>query len=89
MRRFVLVGIVAAALGAAFWLLPTTYTCAAPPLSDEDVARVRKIIRPLDGEDPFDAIPWETSLWDARVKAAAAGKPILLWEMDGHPLGCG
>jgi hypothetical protein len=29
-----------------------------------------------------------TSLWEARQKAAAAGKPILLWEMDGHPLGC-
>jgi hypothetical protein len=62
---------------------------AAPPLTDDDVARLTKVIRPLAGEDPFYTIPWETSLWDARVKAAAAGKPILLWEMDGHPLGCG
>lgn len=89
MRRFVLAGVVATAIGAAFWLLPTASTCAAPPLSDEDVARLRKVIQPLDGEDPFATIPWETNLWDARVKAAAAGKPILLWEMDGHPLGCG
>jgi hypothetical protein len=29
-----------------------------------------------------------SSLWEARRKAAAEGKPILLWEMDGHPLGC-
>jgi hypothetical protein len=62
---------------------------AAPPFADEDVARLRKVIRPQLGEDPFDTIPWEISLWDARVKAAAAGKPVLLWEMDGHPLGCG
>jgi hypothetical protein len=62
---------------------------AAPPLTDADAAKLRKVIRPLDGEDPFATIPWETSLWDARTKAAAAGKPILLWEMDGHPLGCG
>jgi hypothetical protein len=62
---------------------------AAPPLSDDDVAQLRKVIRPRPGEDPFDTIPWETNLWEARVKAAAAGKPILLWEMDGHPLGCG
>ena len=54
-----------------------------------EAAKLRAVIRPLDGEDPFDTIPWETSLWDARKKAAAAGKPVLLWEMDGHPLGCG
>ena len=38
---------------------------------------------------PFAQVPWLTSLWEAREKAAAEGKPILLWEMDGHPLGCG
>ena len=62
---------------------------AAPPLTDADAAKLRKVIRPLDGDDPFATIPWETNLWEARAKAAAAGKPILLWEMDGHPLGCG
>ena len=62
---------------------------AAPPLTAADATKLRALIRPLDGEDPFDAIPWEVSLWDARKKAAAAGKPVLLWEMDGHPLGCG
>jgi hypothetical protein len=46
-------------------------------------------VRPQLGEDDFASIPWQTSLWDARTKAAAEGKPILLWEMDGHPLGCG
>jgi hypothetical protein len=29
-----------------------------------------------------------SSLWEARKRAAAEGKPILLWEMDGNPLGC-
>jgi hypothetical protein len=47
------------------------------------------MIRPSDGEDPFETIPWQTSLWEARTLAAKEGKPILLWEMDGHPLGCG
>jgi hypothetical protein len=28
-----------------------------------------------------------TSLWEARKKAAAEGKPILLWVGDGNPLG--
>ena len=31
---------------------------------------------------------WLTDLWQARKLAARQGKPILLWEMDGHPLGC-
>lgn len=66
-----------------------TPTSAAPPLTAADAVALRAAIRPLDGEDPFDTIPWEISLWDARKKAAAAGKPVLLWEMDGHPLGCG
>ena len=46
-------------------------------------------VRPTAGEDDFDKIPWRTNLWDARTVAAKEGKPILLWEMDGHPLGCG
>ncbi len=31
---------------------------------------------------------WEIDLWKARQRAAREGKPIFLWEMDGHPLGC-
>ena len=30
----------------------------------------------------------ELSSEEARRLAAQKGKPILLWEMDGHPLGC-
>jgi hypothetical protein len=79
---------VLAGLLAAF-TLTAPLASAAPPLSTSDLVKLRTLIRPAAGEDPFDTIPWETSLWDARKKAAAAGKPILLWEMDGHPLGCG
>ena len=60
-----------------------------PTLGDGDFAALLKAVRPVTGEDPFASIPWQTSLWEAREKAAKEGKPILLWEMDGHPLGCG
>jgi hypothetical protein len=33
-------------------------------------------------------IPWETDLIEARRRAAREGKPLLMWVMDGHPLGC-
>lgn len=46
------------------------------------------LIKPEPGEDAWERIPWRTDLWQARQLAAEQGKPILLWEMDGHPLGC-
>ena len=61
----------------------------APVGIEEFLAKLLKEIRPQSTEETFATIPWQVSLWDARVKAAKEGKPILIWEMDGHPLGCG
>lgn len=33
-------------------------------------------------------IPWKTSLLDAQKIAAEEKKPLFIWAMDGHPLGC-
>ena len=60
-----------------------------PGLSDAEYNSALKAVRPAAGEDRYAQIPWQTSLWEARRTAAKEGKPILLWEMDGHPLGCG
>ncbi len=64
---------------------------AQPParLDDKQIDHLLAVIKPGEGEDPFATIPWQTNLWEARKLAAKQGKPILLWEMDGHPLGCG
>jgi hypothetical protein len=51
-------------------------------------AELHALIKPQAAEEAWSQIPWMASLWEARQKAAAAGKPLLLWEMDGHPLGC-
>jgi hypothetical protein len=61
---------------------------AAEPLPTEQFARVQAAVKPCPGEDRWAEVPWLTNLWEARKQAAAQGKPILLWEMDGHPLGC-
>ena len=61
---------------------------AAEPIKAEQVGKLQALIKPQANEEKFMQIPWMTSLWDARQKAAAEGKPILLWEMDGHPLSC-
>ena len=61
---------------------------AADRPSPGPLDRWAAVIKPSPGEDAFDRIPWRINLWEARREAARLGKPILLWEMDGHPLGC-
>ncbi len=60
----------------------------AEPINPQKFSALHTLIRPTADEEKWNEIPWLSSLWDARKKAAADGKPILLWEMDGHPLGC-
>ncbi len=55
--------------------------------SEEDRRLVKEIL-PTAKESAWLTIPWRTNLWEARKEAAKSGKPIYLWEMDGHPLGC-
>ena len=61
---------------------------AAEPIPAASFEKLHALIAPDAGEDEWAQIPWRTSLWEARTEAAREGKPILLWEMDGHPLGC-
>jgi hypothetical protein len=79
------------------WLLACGLASVAPwpvswavdPIAPDQLPRLQALIKPHAGEDKWATIPWQTNLWQARRKAAAEGKPILLWEMDGNPLGCG
>lgn len=42
----------------------------------------------LPPAEKWTEIPWETDITAARQRAAREGKPLFLWIMDGHPLGC-
>jgi hypothetical protein len=55
----------------------------------DNFAKYQAFLRPRSEEENWLQIPWMTDLWEARKKAAAEGKPILLWEMDGSPMACG
>ena len=65
--------------------------CAAPALYAQEATsaaqfgKLRDLIRPQEGESNWRRVDWLTSLHDARVKAAAEGKPILLWSGGGAP----
>jgi hypothetical protein len=39
-------------------------------------------------DEPWRTIPWKISLLEAQNLAAKEKKPIFIWAMDGHPLGC-
>jgi hypothetical protein len=38
--------------------------------------------------EPWRTIPWKITLIDAQRIAIQEKKPIFIWAMDGHPLGC-
>ena len=50
--------------------------------------RVRSVL-PTAEEDRWLEIPWRTNLAEARAEAERQNKPVLLWVMNGNPLGCG
>ncbi|MBI3854608.1 MAG: hypothetical protein HY293_02830 [Planctomycetes bacterium] len=60
---------------------------AVPEIAPEDFARLHDAIRPQPGESPWREIEWMTSIRGAREKAAAEGKPVLVFTAaDGSPL---
>ena len=55
-------------------------------LTHNEFQRLHKELQP--GKEIWRTIPWQISLVEARNAAAKARKPIFIWAMDGHPLGC-
>lgn len=45
-------------------------------------------VLPTPAEQKWLTIPWRTDLMEARIEAQRAGKPMFLWVMNGHPMGC-
>jgi hypothetical protein len=73
---------------------PVTQAAEAPAvaadidLTDENYQAWRDHILPETDELAWQQIPWLTTFKDGILAAATAGKPVLLWTMNGHPLGC-
>lgn len=53
-----------------------------------DFQRLLTTIKPQPGESPWREIPWMTNVTEARRRAAAEDKPIVVFTAaDGSPLG--
>lgn len=57
-------------------------------LNEKNFTAWKKHILPAERDLKWQQIPWLNAFKDAVVAADSAGKPLLLWMMNGHPLGC-
>lgn len=79
-------------IGSAF--LPGQATLAqssqALQPSASEIEKIHRLIKPQAGESRWMEIDWYPSVWEARQKAAAEGKPLFLWAGSGGapPAGC-
>jgi hypothetical protein len=60
---------------------------AIPLLTPDDLPRLLAAIKPQKGESPWREVPWLTSVTEARRKAIAEDKPLVIFTAaDGSPL---
>jgi hypothetical protein len=52
-------------------------------IGDGEFQRLHQLIAPHSGESRWMEIDWFSSVWEARQKAAAEGKPIFLMAGSG------
>jgi hypothetical protein len=77
--RFPKVTFLALALSAMLGLSRVRAAEPGPaPIPPEKFAAIHELIKPQAGESRWREIPWLTSIWEARKKAAAEGKPIFI-----------
>ena len=58
-----------------------------PQIGAAEVDRLLAAIKPQTGESPWREIPWLTNVTEARRKAAAENKPLVIFTAaDGSPL---
>lgn len=60
----------------------------APEPTAENYRTWLKFIQPDAQEQAYKEIDWRNHFWTAVQEARQLGRPILLWTMNGHPLGC-
>lgn len=83
--RLVAIGVAAATLlsGSAY----AGAQGADGQLTERRAAELHDLLTP-SADEPWRTIPWMTSVLQAQRVALEEGKPIFIWAMDGHPLGC-
>ncbi|MFT4513858.1 MAG: hypothetical protein ACI89X_003587 [Planctomycetota bacterium] len=63
-------------------------TLAPPVPTVTNLGKWLTFIEPAANEQTYREVGWRNALWPAVQEARKLGRPILLWTMNGHPLGC-
>lgn len=72
---------------SAFAVLQLSSDDRPRPLAPADVVALHRELLPARDE-PWQTIGWRVDLLAAREEAIRAKRPLFLWAMNGHPLGC-
>ena len=72
---------------STLFVVAAVSAAAGADLDESEFKRLHGELQPPVHE-AWRSIPWKTSLLDAQATAARESKPIFIWAMDGHPLGC-
>lgn len=60
---------------------------AVPIPTPDTLARWRDAILPSPAELEWTALAWRPTLAEGLLEGAASDRPVLVWAMNGHPLG--
>ncbi len=55
---------------------------------EADLAAWREHLEPTGRELRWESIGWLSTFREGLLSADRQGRPLLLWTMNGHPLGC-
>lgn len=58
-----------------------------PVVTAATLAAIIEAVVPREDELKWRSIPWRPSLFDGLREGAEERRPVLLWAMNGHPLG--
>ena len=57
-------------------------------LTEETYEMWQEFIKPTKAELAWAEIPWRNTFYDGLIESDIKQKPLLLWAMNGDPLGC-
>ena len=68
-------------------LLTAVAVLAAVSNAQDRTDKLARRVLPSVAEMVWQQLEWRPTLWDAVVEAHKSKRPVLLWAMNGHPLG--
>lgn len=74
---------------ACVFLLPAAVgdEKSSPGLTADEAKELLLDLTP-PADEPWRSIPWKIDVLGGQRTASTESKPLFIWAMDGHPLGC-